>query len=182
MDYSNAKKCLKFVPENGVVIDKEADKMSDPSQRLCFKGVYSGRLNWNGNLSRLIFYFRFSIELLDIEVPLYDTKINISRETDKSIMEARSKFLMGGEVYSLQALWTLDSPMDILIGLGFKSVSINVAKTSEQQKEIASGELFQTISLRLKSCLHTNVRTEQGWPGDLIKKYKMMSKFVTYEV
>ena len=199
MGYSDAKKSLNQFPENGVTMDQDATKMSDPGQRLCFRGVYQGKLNWEENPQKIIFYnyFRFStllgkerlelygsiyIESFDLEIPLFDTQVSKVTEKDVPVMKTVSKFIIKGEVYQLHAVRTLDTPLDILIGVGFKSISINITKSKDLQIEVASGKLFQSISDRLKSSFHTNVRTAEGKPGGLFKKHSMLSKFITYEI
>ena len=199
MGYSDTKDCLRSMPEEGVRMDQDASRMSEPGTRLCFRGIHSGELAWNGESTSITFfsYFRYSdfadnsrlsifsslrIESIDLEIPVFDTETQISISEKVKILTSNSKFVIDKKTYRIQSVWELDSSIDILIGLGFKKMSIRIFSVDEKKEEVAAGELFQSISDRLKGCLNANVRTEEGTNGGLVKRFKLISKFITHEV
>ena len=199
MGYAETKDSLKSMPENGVAMDKEATRMSEPGTRLCFRTIHSGRIEWKGELTGISYYsyFRYSdlpvnsrlaifssirIDSLGLEIPLFDIDTRIVTKEEVKTLTSNSKFILNKIIYRVESAWKLDAALDILIGLGFKKMTIHIFSDDEKKVEVATGELFQSIKDRLKGCYYTNVRTDEGAGGSIIKKYKLISKLTAHEV
>lgn len=199
MGYSDAKDCIKAMPSEGVIMDKDATRMSEPGTRLCFRSTHHGNIVWRGTLTKITVYtyFRYSelssnsklsifssikIDSIDKEIPLFDIHVKIEEKAEVKSLSSESKFILDENIYLIKFSWKLAAPLDILIGLGFKKMTLNIFKDDKQQEELAHGVLYQSIKDRLKGCLSTNVRTDKGSGGNIIMKYKLISKFITHEV
>jgi hypothetical protein len=90
-------------------------------------------------------------------------------------------FSLAGENYRLRATWVLDKPLDMLLGLEFKSVILTVSK-EDGPEIIFDGRLFQPTKQRLNSLYTTNVRRQDGSSGGPVLKYRMTSKLFHYAV
>lgn len=197
MGYADARDCLSSMPAEGVKMDSTATMMRNPGKRLNFRSVFEGMVNWEKNTGNMKFfcYFRLSeisgrlelaifasirLEFTEEEFPLYDSKVNISKEKGRRYLFLKSRFQRNGNKFQLEAKWPLGSSIDILLGLGFKSVHITVTRPDGPVKEICSADLFQSVKNRIRNLVTMNIRTEQGRPGGIFKKYRMLTKLESH--
>ena len=96
-------------------------------------------------------------------------------------MEYSCHFMDNLDEYLLKATWKLGSPVDLLLGLEFKSVQISISKVSVLEEKM-DGILYQNIKQRMDSWLSTNIRKQDGKPGGIRLKYRMATKLVDYAI
>ena len=198
MGYAHAKNGLKTMPTQGVPLNAEATKMLDPGTRLNIRGAYHGILKGVGEPRKANFYTymvfsdksdKQEIQLytsLSIggfmdEIPCYDHLAKFSKTKDGARLECACSFSIDGTRYNLFATWILGAPLDMLLGLEFKSVLLAISK-EDGAELIFDGRLFQPIRQRLKSLYTTNVRRQDGTSGGPMLKYRMTSKLFNYAV
>lgn len=199
MGYADAKRCLAVQPADGVAMDTQTTKMKEPGDRLNFRGTFAGKLLLNGEITSVRYYTYFCfrqadgdslqlfssiyIEALGKEIPLFDHKLKVTVHKDHTQLESTSFFLHDGKVYETHAAWKLFSPIDFLLGLEFKRMSLHVFENNDGgAQNIMKGTLRQSIRDRLYGCYHTNVRTYDGGAGGIKKRYSMISKLITHGI
>lgn len=190
MGYADAQSALKEMPKEGHEMNPAATSMKEPGDRLCIRGEFQNKLLWNEKeeLITFHFYLRYS-ELLndqeievfssicigDEEIPLFNHQVGMT--SDNIVIKTQLMY----KEDKVDLVITIPKPfaLDLLLGLGFKKIHINMIRMGE---ELLSDLLYQSTKSRLKSILTTNVRTKNGQAGGQRKKYKMMKNFVTYEI
>lgn len=197
MGYAQAKITLISMPEEGQQMDMEATKMSSPGTRLNFRTEFHGLLSHEGKRIKtgLYTYFVFSslnehdeiqmFSSIDIsefsgEIPCYDHEIKISDIQDKTIIQSQCLFNFKNDEYVISATWEIESAIDFLLGLTFKKVEISIAKNSEKTPTF-EGTLYQEIKERIRNYFSINIRKEDGTPGGIGLKYRMVSKLLELE-
>jgi predicted acylesterase/phospholipase RssA len=198
MGYAHAKKGLKFMPTQGVPLNAEATKMTDPGTRLNIRGEFHGSLKGPGELRKADFYTymvfyeksgRYSFDIYSSiaidgftdEIPCHDHTVTFSKTKAGNSLACNGTFSIAGENYQLQATWVLGKPLDMLLGLEFKAVLLAISKEDDSDL-IFDGRLFQPIKQRLKSIYTTNVRRQDGTSGGPALKYRMTSKLFSYAI
>lgn len=198
MGYADAKNCLKSMPEEGVEMDKNATKMRDPGTRFNIRSAFSGCLKSGSGfnhaefhqylvfsdhevLQQLRIYSSIGIDGFVSEMPCCDHSIMTSKGESGTEFIQKCLFRAGDEYYELTASWRLSSPIDLLLGLEFKSVYLTVTKLNSSES-LYKGRLHQTIKNRLKSLYTTNVRRKDGTSGGQGLRYQMTSKLMNYAI
>ena len=125
-------------------------------------------------------YSSISIIFFKKEIPCYHHQIKTTNIKGKRIISYRSLFTFEKRSYTIQAVWEIESPIDLLIGIALKSVKISITDT--ENKTELNGTLYHNIKQRLKSIYTSNVRQPDGSSGGLRLKYKMFSNLYNYEI
>ena len=198
MGYAQAKNALKSMPKNGVPFDAEATKMTEPGTRLNIRTEFHGFLaSKKERLSAGFFaYFVFAskpgrevlhafasirIDQFKDEIPCYDCRVKASKIQGKTVIECTCIFNVREVPYLLKAVWNLNSAMDFMLGLEFKSVQISISKMNETET-LYQGKLYQGIKKRFRAWFANNIRKWDGTSGGIGLKYRMFSKLLDYEV
>lgn len=198
MGYDSAKKSLKTMPSGGVPQDIEATKMKDPGIRFNIRNEFQGTLSNNKNQYKvrfyaymvlssnnendhLLIYSSVHLELFNREISCFDSEIKTSKLNNKNILEYTCHFMQNRDKYILTASWKLGSPIDLLLGLEFKSVRVSIAKVNENDDKM-EGTLYQDIKHRMTAWFSTNIRKQDGKPGGIGLKYRMASKLIHYAI
>lgn len=198
MGYAHTKKCLKSMQGQGVFMNADATKMTDPGTRLNIRGEFHGSLKGPGEIRKADFYtymvffeksgeYSFDvyssigIEGFTDEIPCHNHTVTFSKTKGGNSLVCNCTFSIAGEIYQLQATWMLGTSLDMLLGLEFKSVILTVSK-EDGPEIIIDGRLFQPIKQRLNSLYTTNVRRQDGTSGGPALKYRMTSKLFHYAV
>lgn len=196
MGYAYSKKDLNTMPENGVPMDKEATKMADPGTRMGIRTEFHGTISNDEEHQRTEFYTYFvwsaqagehnlhafssiKMDLFNREIPCYNHHIKATEIDRKKIIECTCQFNYEDNTYSLVANWELNSEIDFLLGLEFKSVQLSVSKINSPETNY-KGWLYQNIKQRMKAYFSTNVRKQDGTPGGLGLRYKMISALYSH--
>jgi predicted patatin/cPLA2 family phospholipase len=191
--YSDGKRCLSAMTEEGTAMDKAATMMREPGVRFNFRGTFDGTASWSGTPIRVSLYTYFVVQQIDgqyairlfssirvsklsREMCLYDQQIRCTRDKQFMSMEAKAKMFNDEKTYDVRLAWTLHSPFDFLIGLEFKRVSITVSCAGT---EVMKGTLYQSVRSRLRGCYTSNVRTGSGQAGNIRMRYSLMAKLIT---
>lgn len=197
MGYAHTKKALKSMPEQGVPFDKEATKMSSPGNRLNIRSEFTGTLSQDekkvnaqfysyfvlselDNITRLNIYSSFKMEDFEFEISCYNHEIKTFDKDGKHMFECTCSYIHSGEIYGLKATFSLNSAIDLMLGLEFKSVQIEVSKNPS--KPMISGVLYQSAGQRIKNLFPNNTRKPDGTSGRISLKYKLATKLLTYAV
>lgn len=197
LGYAHAKKNLNTLPENGVPFKKEATKMADPGTRLSTRAEFHGFLSNKTEHHRTSFYTYFvfykqskqnilhayssiKIDSFNHEIPCCNPLIKLDNSNGKKVIECTCQFNYENDLYSLIATWELNSEVDFLLGLEFKSVSVSISKINSQES-IYEGILYQNIKQRMKAYFSTNVRKQDGTSGGLGLRYKLISTLYKHE-
>ena len=75
-------------------------------------------------------------------------------------------FQRAGSALSLKAVWNLNSAMDFMFGLEFKSVQVSISKMNETDP-LYQGTLYQGIKKRLRAWFANNIRKWDGTSGGI---------------
>jgi predicted acylesterase/phospholipase RssA len=198
MGYAHAKKSLKSMPKKGVPMNADATKMTDLGTRLNIRGEFHGKLKCTGKISTadfhsyMVFSDKHDLQSFDIytsiriddftdEVPCYDHTTTFRKTKEVTLIECKCSFNLASEIYRLHAKWSLGTPVDMMLGLEFKSVLLSISK-EDGSDLLFDGRLFQPVKQRLRSIYTTNVRRQDGTSGGPGLKYRMTSKLFNYAV
>ncbi len=196
MGYAHAKNNLNSIPEKGVLFNRKATKMADPGTRLNSRAEFHGSISNNKEHRHTDFYIYFvlsaqanqnilrayssiKIDLFDCEIPCFMHQIEAASVDGKKSLECTCQFNYKDEMYSLIASWELNSEIDFLLGLEFKSVQLSISKIDDPEFNY-KGILYQNIKQRLKALFSTNVRKQDGTSGGMRQRYKMVSIIYNY--
>ncbi|MEX2564535.1 MAG: patatin-like phospholipase family protein [Cyclobacteriaceae bacterium] len=197
MGYENAKKLLKTGSVPDVPMDEEATRSSDLGNVLSFRGIFKGKLIWDAVETKVFYYtyFWFSeqdgkqklsvyssilIEALGEEIPVYDHQVSRSHLKGYTLVQINAKLLILNQEYFLRGSLKLYTPMETLLGMGYKKISLTLGKNAMGLENILlQGNLHQSISHRLKSSSYTKVRNTNGSNGGIKSRYDMISKLTT---
>ncbi len=197
MGYAHGKKALKSMPEQGIPMDEEATKMNSPGNRLNIRSKFTGTLSQGEKRiksqfytyfvlselegsTNLNIYSSFKMEGFEFEISCYDHRIKTFDKDRKRMIKCTCSYLHAGEVHGLTATFVFNSATEIMLGLAFKSVYIEVSK--KPSKPIASGVLYQSAGQRIKNLFPNNTRKPDGTSGRVSLKYKLATKLLKYAV
>ena len=198
MGYAHTKNCLKSIPEKGIPMNAKATKMSEPGTRLNIRGAYHGQLKSAIDTRKADFYTymvftdksdkqafelfsSLRIDSFTEEIPCHNHIVKCSKINETTRIECNCSFIVDGNKFSLQADWMLKSPIDLLLGLEFKSVHLTISQAAEAMP-LFEGLLYQHIKQRINSIYSTNNRRQDGTSGGPGLKYRMTSKLYNYAV
>lgn len=200
MGYEDAKSYLSKAPQAGERMDRDATKNKEPGDTLSFRAVFAGRGKWDEEDTDITLYLHFRfflspdgprrlvfssvfIAALHQEIPLYDHRHRFSQENNHQLLTIEAKLLIGGLEHDLTCRLKMDSPLDIMMGIGFKKCVVAIGrKDDEGEAPLFKGSLFQSAKQRLKNSYFTRVKTAKRKGGGMGKRYQMFSKFIRDEV
>ncbi|MEX2592902.1 MAG: patatin-like phospholipase family protein [Anditalea sp.] len=200
MGYENAKSYLGKQPVLAEKMDKNATRSSDPGAVLSFRATFDEKLKWDSVESLIIFYTYMRLDVhnedqnfsvfssiyiaaLNQEIPAYGHQVRRIKHKDFTLLNISAKLLINQEEYLLRSVLKLHSPLEVIMGLGLKKISLTIKKrTNDLEVLVLQGNLYQSISNRLKACYSTNVKTEKGKAGGIGKRYKLISKLMDNEI
>lgn len=200
MGYEHAKGYLQICPESGEALDQDTTKTPDSGDVLSFRGTFRNEIEWEGKPTEVLYhvYFRFSEASGGYQLDLFSsinvvvfkrefpTCNHIVRKKNKNgviILEAEADVIIFGKAYRLQVEWVLKGAISYILGLEFKKAKILVyTKTGVSPDQMCESALYQSFLSRLKSLYFTHLRMRNGTKGGIKKKYRMISKFMDYEV
>ncbi|WP_417603775.1 patatin-like phospholipase family protein [Owenweeksia hongkongensis] len=191
MGYAHAKGYLENYKPEGELLDETASASEEPDFLLTFRSEYSGKLALNSKQTpvQLFTYTRFAqfpakqvcevyssikIGREELEIPTYNHEIIVGNEEWKGV----SKFVLEGKEMTLTAVQKLSSPIEIVMGLGFKQIEIKVQ--AENGSTMIEGKLYQSMGSRLKSLYSTNLSTITDKRTGLRAKLKMFKAFINH--
>ena len=200
MGYEDAKSYLSQASPSGERMDRDATKNNEPGDILSFRAVFSGKGKWGQEYTEVIhyLYFRFFlspdgpqrlvfssvfIATLNKEIPLYNHRLQFSKNQTSISLNIEATLLIGDSEHCLICNIKMDSPIDIMMGIGFKKSNVTIGRKNGQgEVPLFRGDLFQNTRQRLKNCYFTRVKTAKGKAGGIGKRYKMFSKFIQDEI
>jgi predicted acylesterase/phospholipase RssA len=198
MGYENAKSYLiQGYPARKM--DENATKNDEIDSVLSFRATFKGNLKWNFEKTNIIYYVycRFKLfgghQKLSLyssiytgsmlqEIPAYDHKVVQKKHKDFTLLEISAKLLINKEEYYLKSIVRMYSPLEILLGLGMKKVTLTIGKWPEAiDTPVLQGDLYQSASDRLKSVFFSSVKTGKGKAGGLGKRLSLLLKLFENE-
>ncbi|WP_200977713.1 patatin-like phospholipase family protein [Echinicola sp. 20G] len=198
MGYKHAKEYLLNKNDNGENLDHTATSCLEPSKTLSFRGVYEGGLTLGTDKVPVQYFvyhryskFRDRQEIVESsssiaieghlkETALFDHQISIEKENNIPYQVIKGSFLKNGETHTLTTKQKLSGPWEIIFGLGFKSISIQII--DQEGKVALEGTLYQSLSNRLKSWYFTSLTTVSGSGTGIKGKLNMFKDFVAYGI
>ena len=199
MGYEDAKSYLSKVNPSGEKMDREATKNKKPGDTLSFRAVFSGKGNWGQEYTEVIHYLHFRfflspegpqrfafssvfISALNKEIPVYNHRIQFSKDQHSILLTIVGMLLIEGVEHRLACGIKMDSPLEIMMGIGLKKNTLTIRQKEEGETSLFHGDLFQSTHQRLKNCYFTRVKTAEGKGGGMGKRYQMFSKFIRDEI
>lgn len=198
--YENAKARLTQVPLKDSPLDLTATMSNEPGSVLSFRATFTGKLKWESWDSEFSYYlyFRFKelgeelklnavssicIATLKGEIPVFDHRIKKITHQGDILWEIQGKLMIKGDECPIKSMIKLPSPIEMLLGIGFKQLFLTIGKGQNNiQAPAVQGRLLQSVSNRLSACFFTMVKTEKGKAGGIIKRFQMIQKLLEHEI
>ena len=195
MGYAHSKSYLAEQPVSPTSMDVQATKNIDSGTVMSFRATFRGRLTWDDRSTAVIYYTYFRFSSTDDrshlsfyssvflghdnqEIITYGSSIHCIKNKHSSLLSVTSKLLIQGEEQSLTAAFSLQSPVDLLLGLEMKRCHITITDKAGIRLE---GYLHQSASHRLRAGYYSKV-TSKGKTAGFRKRLEMANKILEYEV
>ncbi|WP_163713822.1 patatin-like phospholipase family protein [Mangrovibacterium lignilyticum] len=195
MGYADGKRYLQSIPPSGVPFSIEATKMKNPGSRLNFRYVFKGSLVYKSRTTSFHWYPSFcwrekdsktelsfvsslKINDDDNEISTFNNRIRFVNKEKQRILLAEMSCMLEGEQHHLQAELVLTNSIDWFLGIAFKRLKISLQRNT---KLLAEGMLFNEFNDRLASVVSRNFRKQDGSCGNIVQRYKSLTKLYRYE-
>ena len=189
MGYAHAKSYLSTKTDAGEPMDHTATQCSEPKDVFYLRAHYKGKLNYKNQLTPVHFHsylqladFETQIQLdifsslqlnyEDHETPTFQCKSYVSNKDGVLFLKTSSSLYLEGKVLKLSTQQKLASPWEIMLGLGFKSIHLQVK--DETNTVIMEGKLSQSVGSRIKAIYKSNLISLEK--SGLRKKLEMLRK------
>ncbi len=187
--YADAKNYLKQKSEDGVAPDYKASLMNEPGAVLIFRSVFSGKIEWQGKPTEFSWNINFNFRKTNNELILrayssvsFDNSPSRISTFNNVVLKIQPKnqiiyqcdFISGSETFSLECTLQLISPIDLLLGMEFKTVQCVLSG-----RKIEKPFLFvlkQNAWNRIKNVPFIHVSSSNGWLGKWKEKFSILKE------
>lgn len=195
MGYAHAKSYLNNKTETGEPMDARATQCAEPQDVFYLRAHYKGKLSFKNQTTPVQFHSYLQLadfetqQQLDIfsslqlnyedhETPSYKCEGYIINEGGSYQLKSTSLLCIDGKIITLVTQQKLASPWEILLGLGFKTIYLQLK--DETSTVVMEGKLYQSIGSRLKAIYKSNLISleKSGFRKklDLLRKLNLINK------